>query len=243
MATMRKSLGTILSDFLMAVSSKRHMTEEEPSLLQAILGIYNNITYSDSMPDSIMSFLLDDESTSEAIRLLKAKLENTNPLCLKLLNNPISYLLDELICNIQQHAQTKMGYAYMGYDSSTDMIEAVIADQGITIYGSYVAAQKHLDMLDDTDASALNLAQSGYSIKNLPETENRGYGISSNIRMIVEGLNGEFALFSGNALLFQFSERKKILSLPPETDFKGTMIIVRFPAMLPNNFSLYNFIG
>ena len=136
-----------------------------------------------------------------------------------------------------------MGYAYMGYDSSTDMIEAVIADQGITIYGSYVAAQKHLDMLDDTDASALNLAQSGYSIKDLPETENRGYGISSNIRMIVEGLNGEFALFSGNALLFQFSERKKILSLPPETDFKGTMIIVRFPAMLPNNFSLYNFIG
>jgi len=243
MAKTEKNIGTILSDFLMAVSSKRRINEEEPSLLQAILSIYNSISYSEPMPESITSFLLDDISTSEAIRILKSKLNKVDPLSLKQMNSPISYLLDELICNIQQHAQTKMGYAYMGYDSPTDTIEAVIADQGITIYGSYVAAQKHLDLLDDTDASALNLAQSGYSIKNLPETENRGYGISSNIRMIVDGLNGEFALFSGNALLVQFSDRKIILSLPSETDFKGTMIIVRFPATLPKNFVFYNYIG
>ena len=38
----------------------------------------------------------------------------------------------------------------------------------MTIYSSYVAAQKHLDRLGDSDAEALNLAQNGYSVKNLP---------------------------------------------------------------------------
>ena len=145
--------------------------------------------------------------------------------------------------NIQQHAQTDKGYAYVGYIPSTDYIEIAIADEGITIYGSYVSAQKHIELLGDSDAFALNLAQKGYSVKNLPDTENRGYGISSNMRMVVDGLKGEFAVLSGNALLIQVPGRKEILSLPSTIDFKGTMVMVRIPATIPPDFDFYKYIG
>ena len=157
------------------------------------------------------------------------------------LNSPLSYLLDELICNIQQHAHTDKGYAYIGY--SSDYVELAIADAGITIYGSYASVQKHLDLIGNSDAAALNIAQKGYSTKNLPNAENRGYGISSNIRMIVEGLHGEISILSGNALLGHFAEKEIILALPEEIDFKGTMVIVRFPAKIPNDFNIYNYIN
>ena len=66
---------------------------------------------------------------------------------LKSLNMSLTYLFDELICNIQQHAQADKGYAYLMYNKAAKAIEMLIADFGITIYGSYVAAQKHLDKL------------------------------------------------------------------------------------------------
>ena len=191
----------------------------------------------------IVPFDLDDESTAKAITQLKEHLLPDCPEALKVLNMPLTYLLDELICNIQQHAQTDKGYAYLMYNKEANTIEILIADFGITIYGSYVAAQKHLDKLGDSDADALNLAQNGYSVKNLPNTENRGYGISSNIKMVVEGLHGEFAALSGNALLLQMTNRREILALPPEIDFKGTMIMVRIPAQVPDGFNLYDYMS
>ena len=191
----------------------------------------------------VICFALDDESTANVINQLKAQLSESCPALLKSLNMPLTYLFDELICNIQQHAQTEKGYAYLMYNKGADAIEILIADYGITIYGSYVAAQKHLDKLGDSDAEALNLAQNGYSVKNLPETENRGYGISSNIKMVVDGLHGEFAALSGNALLLQVANNRKILALPPEIDFKGTMIMVRIPAQVPNGFNIYDYMS
>lgn len=97
--------------------------------------------------------------------------------------------------------------------------------------------------MGDSDADALNLAQNGYSVKNLPDTENRGYGISSNIKMVVDGLHGEFAALSGNALLLQMVKRREILALPAEIDFKGTMIMVRIPAQVPDSFNLYDYMS
>ena len=236
------SLGKILSDLLSCISNEQQPIKGS-NLLQALYFIYNNVTCSEEMPSSMYKFLLDDDATSDAIKHLKARLQSLSPKDISDLNSPITYLLDELICNIQQHAQVDAGYAFVDYNSDSDSIEIAVADKGITIYGSYVAAQKHLELLGDSDALALNLAQSGYSVKNLPETENRGYGISSNMRMVVEGLNGEFVVFSGNALLVQLAGKKEVLSLPKEIDFKGTMVIVRFPSQVPAEFNFYKYIS
>jgi hypothetical protein len=236
------SLGKILSN-LLSLISKEQQPKEESDLLQALYYIYNSDTCSGELPPSVCKFMLDDDATGDAIKHLKTCLQSLSQNDITALNSPITYLLDELICNIQQHAQVDAGYAFVDYNPVDDSIEIVVADEGITIYGSYVAAQKHLELLGDSDAQALNLAQNGYSVKNLPETENRGYGISSNMRMVVEGLKGEFAVFSGNALLIQFADRKGVLSLPKEIDFKGTMVIVKFPAHVPAEFDFYKYIS
>ena len=231
------SLETTLSAFFDCIT-KSNQTESAYPFLNAITSIFHGQT-----APLVIPFDLDDDSTAKVIDQLK---ENILPYCpdtLKALNMPLTYLLDELICNIQQHAQADKGYAYLMYNKAAKTIEILIADFGITIYGSYVAAQKHLDKLGDSDAEALNLAQNGYSVKNLPDAENRGYGISSNMKMVVEGLHGEFAVLSGNALMLQVPSKRAILALPPEIDFKGTMIMVRIPAQVPNGFNPYNFMS
>ena len=230
------SMDDILSSFFAAIIDKENSLSSESPLLAAMRSLY-----AQKPTAAICSFCLDDEAIAEVINQLKGHLHSCNPDCLKAFNMPLTYLLDELICNIQQHAQTEWGYAFLEYDAATNSIEILIADMGITIYGSYVAAQKHLDKLGNSDAEALNLAQNGYSVKNLPDAENRGYGISSNIRMVVDGLQGEFAVLSGNALLVQSATQKKILALPKEIDYKGTMVVVKIPAVVPKDFNLYHY--
>lgn len=233
-----QSLDDILSSFFATLAVEEATLSLMPPLLMAMRDMYvQNPT------SSIDTFSLDDEAIAMTINQLKSHLHDCPADCLKLLNMPLTYLMDELICNIQQHAKTERGYAFSKYDAATKTIEIMIADMGITIYGSYVSAQKHLEKLGNSDAEALNLARNGYSVKNLPDTENRGYGISSNIRMVVEGLRGEFAVMSGNALLLQSATQKKILSLPKEIDYKGTMVVVRIPAIVPEGFNLYNYTG
>lgn len=231
------SLEGLLSIFFDSVTKNDHAAVQAP-YLQAMTSLFRCETIAE-----VETFALDDESTAQVIALLKERLYVLRPDLTKPLSLPLTYLLDELICNIQQHAQTDKGYAYLMYNKEANAIEIIIADFGITIYGSYVAAQKHLDKLGDSDAEALNLAQNGYSVKNLPETENRGYGISSNIKMVVDGLYGEFAALSGNALLLQVANNRKILALPPEIDFKGTMIMVRIPAQVPDGFNIYDYMS
>lgn len=228
----------ILSIFFNNIVCNTSSLINSSPLLKAITSMYMR-----EPSEDVYSFTLDDKSVAEAISKLKNNLYSSASTQIKTLNTPITYLLDELVCNIQQHAHVDKGHIFLGYNQDLNSIDIVIADFGITIYGSYVAAQKHLDKLGDSDADALNLAQNGYSVKNLPDTENRGYGISSNMSMVVDGLSGEFAVLSGNAFLLHSKQSKKILSLPPEIDFKGTMVIVRIPDKISNNFDLYKYIG
>ena len=230
------SLENILTTFFIALG-KEGLDVQSPFSM-AMWSIFHHT----SSPQ-IISCALDDDSTAETIRQIKNALFAQKPELHIAFNSPLTYLCDELICNIQQHAQTDKGHIYAGYNPQSDSIEIAIADYGVTIYGSYVAAQKHLDKLGDSDADALNLAQNGYSVKNLPDTENRGYGISSNIRMVVNGLHGEFAVMSGNALLLQDATKRKILSLPKDIDFKGTMVLVHIPAQIPNCFNMYDYMS
>lgn len=230
-----------LSKFLRAIASNNREMDES-SFFESLIGIYDGLTHGKQLPLCVHDFSLNDESAGNIISILKNVLQNQGVSCISQMSAPLTYLLDELICNIQQHARTDKGYAYIGYDSIKKTVELIIADAGITIYGSYVSAQKYLELIGNSDAEALSLAQSGYSTKNLPNAENRGYGISSNIRMVVEGLHGEFAVLSGNALLIQSVDKKKILALPQEVDLKGTMVIVSFPASIPEDFNLYNYI-
>ena len=191
---------------------------------------------------NLLEFTLDEQSTNNAMKEIETRLQND---CLnyQLLSQSISYLLDELTCNMQQHSQGDKGYLYGHYNKGEELIELVLADHGISIYGSYVQAQKYLDLIGNSDAEALSLAKDGYSTKDRPEAENRGYGISSNTKMVTKGLGGEFAIYSGNALFVQTPSDSKLLELPEQLDMKGTMIVVRIPTEVPSNYNFYEYIS
>ena len=134
------------------------------------------------------------------------------------LKTPISYLISELVCNIDQHSDSEFGYIYTQYLSKENSLDICIADDGITIYGSYVKTQK------------------------LPEAENRGFGISSTKSMIVEGLGGAFFMLSGGAFHRHDINGSSYVRLPESISWDGTVILMRIPLTVNNSFDYMKYI-
>lgn len=158
------------------------------------------------------------------------------------IKTPLSYFLGELICNISQHAHSEYGYIYSQYLEREKCIDICIADSGITIYGSYIRANKYIEQIEDSEAKALKLATMGYSTKNLPSAENRGYGISTTKQMLVEGLKGEFFMLSGSAFHRHITSENKYIQLPNTFHWDGTIILMRIPVNVPEKFDYNKYI-
>ncbi len=155
---------------------------------------------------------------------------------------PISYLMSELISNISEHSYCKSGYLFSQYHSATCMLDIGIIDDGITIYGSYVRTGKYLDEIGSNEGIALQKALSGYSTKDLPGAETRGYGISTTVKMITEGLHGAVFIFSGGAFCRHSSDKKQVVNLPSGFQMDGTAILLRIPVNAPDDFQFNKFI-
>lgn len=217
-------------------------------LLSALLKLYKKSCEKEIIASNIdcfsdlIEFSIAENEANKIVSQIEESLSGKDTR-VKSLKIAISYLFDELICNIQQHAQVATGFVYADYNKECDCIDICLADQGVTIYGSYVQSGKYLDYIGNNAAEALNMAKDGYSTKNRPDAENRGYGISSNVKMITEGLNGTFAILSGNALMINLRGNMQVASLPVELEWPGTCIIIRIPLDTSNNFNLYNYIS
>ena len=81
----------------------------------------------------------------------------------------------------------------------------------------------------ETDLEAIQAANRGISTKNLPNAENRGYGIITSKKMLVEGLGGSFIMMSGNALHLYNSESRKFIEMSEVFRWNGTIIAFRIP--------------
>ncbi len=81
----------------------------------------------------------------------------------------------------------------------------------------------------ESDLEAIQAANRGISTKNLPNAENRGYGIITSKKMLVEGLGGSFVMMSGNALHLYNANTKKFIETPAEIRWDGTIIALRIP--------------
>lgn len=160
------------------------------------------------------------------------------------IKTPLSYFLGELICNINQHSCGQYGYVFSQCLSKKERcIDLCIADDGITVYGSYVRAKKYLKQIGDNEAEALRLANEGYSTKDLPDCENRGFGISTSKSMLVDGLGGSFFMFSGGA--FHGHDRHNgsvYIKLPDAIHWDGTIILMRIPINVPEGFDYMKYV-
>lgn len=156
---------------------------------------------------------------------------------------PLSYLISELVCNIQQHSESRYGYIYTQYLKVDNSLNLCIADNGITIFGSYVKNGRYVELIGNSEANAIKLANEGYSTKNLPDAENRGYGISSSKRMIVDGLGGDFFMMSGGAFHRHDRNGSSYIDLPGSISWDGTIILIRIPLLIRDNFNYLNYIS
>lgn len=156
---------------------------------------------------------------------------------------PLTYLFSELVANIVEHSQSEYGYIYSQYLKKEQCVDICIADKGITIFGSYIKANKFIADIQSNPAKALELAVGGYSTKDLPQAENRGYGISTSIKMLVEGLYGSFFILSGGAFYRHDATGATTVKLPDTIEWDGTIILLRVPiGNIPNDFDYYKYI-
>ena len=140
---------------------------------------------------------------------------------------------------MNEHSKGRYGYIFAQYLKKEGCIDLVVADDGITIFSSYIRSGKYLEEISGDEAKALKLATEGKSTKNLPGAENRGYGLSSSKDMLVNGLHGSFFILSGGAFHRHDAGGSISVKLPKAINWNGTIILMRIPVRVPNDFD-YN---
>ena len=115
-------------------------------------------------------------------------------------------------------------------------LDLCIADRGVTLLGSY---QRLTDNEITTDLEAIRAANRGISSKNLPEAENRGYGIYTTKKMLVEGLGGQYLMISGGNFYINIPGFDSFYSLPDNLRWNGTIIALR----IPYNVAKFNYVN
>lgn len=219
----------------------------QPQLLRALLMSYMQILQpegnsSSSIIEGIVVFNGYNDIQPSQVKEVELALRSQSGYNSHL-NTAITYLLDELVCNIQQHSYSTKCLVSAIMNRENGSIDMCVSDNGISLYGSYVKSGRYRDMLGDDSISALCMAKDGFSTKNRPDAENRGYGISSNLKMVINGLSGDFSIISGNALYLNLAKKQQLIGLPETIEWQGTTIVVRIPINPPKGFNLYDYIA
>lgn len=189
---------------------------------RTLLGKYLNKTY---IP--VISFPAFASRAADKDAILTA-IENLLCRQLKIENNVlngIKYILGEMVDNITEHSESERGLIFAQAYPKKAYIDLCIADRGITLKGSFNNAG--IEIADDVEA--MQAANKRISSKNLPNAENRGYGIYTSKKMLISGLGGHYMMISGSALYLKDSNMEKIIELPEGLKWNGTVIALRLP--------------
>lgn len=138
----------------------------------------------------------------------------------------LKYMIGETIDNITEHSETDRGFIVAQAYPNKGYLDICIADRGITLLGSYKKLQNNEI---EGDLEAIQAANRGISSKNLPEAENRGYGIYTSKKMLIEGLNGQYMIMSGSALYMKSKSMDEFFVLPDGLKWNGTIVALRIP--------------
>lgn len=148
----------------------------------------------------------------------------------------LKYMVEETIDNITEHSESDRGFIYAQAYPNKGYLDMCLADRGVTLLGSY---QKLSDNEIETDLEAIKAANRGISSKNLPKAENRGYGIYTSKRMLVDGLGGQYLMISGSNFYLKQPAFDRLYSMPEGIRWNGTIVALR----IPYNVSHFNYIN
>ncbi len=133
----------------------------------------------------------------------------------------IFYPVGEFVANIVEHSKSKAGYLLADISSDHAYLNICITDTGRGFSATYRDEQS----MNFSDADALKEVLRGHSTKSSIE---RGYGIRTSKKLIVEGLTGEFVIISGRDALVSSQKEEALLSLDGFY-WQGVIVAYRLP--------------
>lgn len=155
--------------------------------------------------------------------------------------SPLSYLIGELVTNIHDHSKCEHGFMFSQFLKNENILNLCIADYGITVYGSFIKSKMASQEWMNNEALVLDKALNHISTKNLPDAENRGYGLPTSKSMLVDGMGGEFFILSGGAFHRHDKNGKSTVALPKSIFWNGTIVLMKIPVDIPINFNYLNY--
>ena len=140
--------------------------------------------------------------------------------------NGFKYMIDETLDNITEHSESDRGYIFAQAYPTKGFLDVCIADRGVSLLGSY---EKLPDNEILSDMEAIKAANRGLSSKNLPDAENRGFGIRTSKQMLIHGLGGQYLMISGSSLYLKSRNLDTFYSMPHGLRWNGTIVALRIP--------------
>ena len=140
--------------------------------------------------------------------------------------NGLKYMIDETLDNITEHSESDRGYIFAQAYPTKGFLDVCIADRGVSLLGSY---EKLPDNEILSDMEAIKAANRGLSSKNLPDAENRGFGIRTSKQMLIHGLGGQYLMISGSSLYLKSCNLDTFYSMPHGLRWNGTIVALRIP--------------
>ena len=140
--------------------------------------------------------------------------------------NGLKYMVDETLDNITEHSDSDRGYIFAQAYPTKGFLDVCIADRGINLLGSYM---KLPDNEIASDMEAIKAANRGLSSKNLPDAENRGFGIKTSKQMLIQGLGGQYLMISGSSLYIKSRNLDSFYAMPHGLRWNGTIVALRIP--------------
>ena len=140
--------------------------------------------------------------------------------------NGLKYMIDETLDNITEHSESDRGYIFAQAYPTKGFLDVCIADRGVSLLGSY---EKLPDNEILSDMEAIKAANRGLSSKNLPDAENRGFGIRTSKQMLIQGLGGQYLMISGCSLYLKSCNLDTFYSMPHGLRWNGTIVALRIP--------------
>ncbi len=191
----------------------------------AMMQKYLNKTY---IP--IINFPSKSDSRDSIITTVEQMIINQSRIP-KNISQALRYIIAESLDNIADHSESKRGYVLAQVYKQKGYLDLCIADSGITLLGSYKKLSNNGIF---SDIEAMQAAQKRISSKNVNGTDSRGFGIYTSRRMLVEGMDGQYLMISGNAIYMLGKGYDNYYSFPSGLRWNGTIIAFRFPLSKPD---------
>ena len=191
----------------------------------ALMQNYLNKTY---IP--IINFPAKSESRDIIISNVEQMIINQSSIP-RNISQALRYIIAESLDNISDHSESKRGYILAQVYKQKGYLDLCIADSGITLLGSYKKLENNGI---SSDIEAMQAAQKRVSSKNVDGAESRGFGIYTSRRMLVEGMDGQYLMISGNAIYMLGKGYDNYYSFPSGLRWNGTIIAFRFPLSKPD---------